>query len=76
MPVYSVQRPHPEHVPTLGRVARGRPPTMGGRGNLYATTIRCSCGGWRTQINEAPSKGGKTLAGFAYRDHLKEAGVQ
>lgn len=64
--IYSINRPHPDHTPIVGRVPTGRTFLNGQR---YGTTVRCSCG-WRTQINEAPSKGGRTLASIRYRAHL------
>lgn len=83
-PRYSLNRPHPDHQPTVGRVAIGMTPTAPSR-TLYGTTLRCSCGwepGWRLPAgqrrqancisNDAPSRGGRVRAREWYVAHLVE----
>lgn len=67
---YSLNRPHPEHVPDVGREFLG---TTWNNGRRYGTTLRCSCG-WRPErvSNEPPSGGGRVDALRVYREHLAE----
>ena len=72
----TLNRPHPEHQPSVGRIALGR--TWNG-GQTYGTTLRCSCGHRfgaphdRNKVsNEAPSKGGRAYAQSVYQRHVAE----
>lgn len=75
MAQYSLAKPHPDHVPELGRIRTG---TTGTGGAIYATSLSCGCGwipeigghvaGWVTDA--APSQGGRTAASFLYQRHL------
>jgi hypothetical protein len=75
----TLSRPHPDHVPTVGRAAAGRT-TQGAL--KYATTLQCSCG-WKPEGGHAPgivamaspANGGKAAASHAYRRHLAAEGV-
>ena len=81
---YSLNKPHPEHIPSIGRTHIGNTPTWPAR-PLYGTTLRCSCGwrgekggdpGWARSrgkvANEAPSKGGRKIAQDRYIEHLAD----
>lgn len=75
---YSLDNPHPDHQPRVGRVQIGKTPIRPPR-PVYGTTLRCSCGyppGSKSRVsNLAPSKGGRNVAQFLYRRHLTEAGL-
>lgn len=59
---------HNGHRFDTGRFGRGMTP-ISPSVPVYGTTGYCTCG-WRTRINEAPSKGGRTRATKAYRKHM------
>jgi hypothetical protein len=66
----------PEHQPRYGRTPLGTPTwgnLRGAAGTRYGTTVRCSCG-WRTQVNVAPSRGGRQDAQEAWERHVATQG--
>lgn len=71
MAEFNLNHPHPDHVPTVGRVNIG----MGFHNRtIYGTTLRCSCGTrWGKIINSAPSAGGRKWAQQVYFEHISEA---
>lgn len=76
---FTLSRPHPDHVPSVGRVGAGRT-TQGAL--KYATTLKCSCGWFPTGgpsgvvAMSSPANGGKSAASHAYRRHLVAEGIE
>lgn len=67
---WTLNNPHPDHLPSVGRTRTGL--TWNG-GQCYGTTLRCSCGEPGGKVsNEAPSAGGTSDALRWYRRHLGE----
>lgn len=77
---YSLNRPHPDHQPSVGRTQIGMTPISPSR-PVYGTTLYCSCGhrfgdasyGRNKVSNEAPSRGGRVRANEVYRAHVEAA---
>lgn len=74
---FTLNKPHPDHIPTTGRVPAGT--NLTGDVN-YGTRLACSCGYKPDTPHgivslKAPSKGGKTAAGHVYRRHLMQLGL-
>lgn len=81
----TLNHPHPDHTPSVGRRPSGG--GRAGQGRFYSTTLTCSCG-WaprvetshyqgRTRVrrndvvtNEAPTAGGRSSANHAYQRHV------
>lgn len=80
MPRYSLNHPHPRHVPTVERQHLGYGHGAWGNAQRVGTALRCSCMDGRLPLgknnNLAPSAGGRAWANATYRRHLAESAPQ
>lgn len=68
---YTINNPHPDHIPVVGRIQTG---LSWSNGQMYGTTLRCSCPvAFGKVSNEAPSRGGRAVAQRVYRTHLMQS---
>lgn len=63
---------HSDHRLQLSRRRLGSSPIAGG-GSYWGSRGRCSCGAWKGDSNETPTKGGDDIVRHAHGRHTLEA---